>query len=211
MYHKELERGLVIKNPSLDDVAALEHVQRTCFPTLAEDEIISAAHYASHLRIFPAGQIAIYDGDALIAATTTMRYSPVETSHTFLEVSGNLYLTTHEPDGEWLYGIDMGVLPTYRGRGLARQLYRARQDLVRQLGLKGQAIAGMIPGYGAHKDQYSLEEYYQKVVQGEIWDATTSTQMRMGFKPIRLLYDYLEDPSSGNASVMMLLPADAVV
>jgi GNAT superfamily N-acetyltransferase len=211
MYYKVLDNGLVVKNPIIDDAPALEFVQRACYPTLAENEIMAAEHFRSQINIFPEGQVAIFDGDKLVASATALLYTDIEHDHTFLESSGNLYLTTHEPDGEWLYGIDMGVLPEYRGRGFARILYRARHALVHELGIKGQAIAGMIPGFAKHKDQYSLDEYYQKVINKEIWDPTSSTQMRMGFQPLRLIRDYLDDPSSGNASIMMILPAETIV
>jgi GNAT superfamily N-acetyltransferase len=208
MYHCVLENGLTVKNPTLDDVEMLAEVQRLCYPTLAEAEIILAEHYASHINIFQAGQVGVYDGERLIASATALRYSDVTGDHDFLDVSGNLWLTTHEPDGEWLYGIDMGVHPDYRGLGLARQMYRARHAYVQQNGLKGQAIAGMLPGFGQYADDMSIQTYYEKVKNHEIFDPTTSVQERMGFEIVRLFENYLTDPSSGNASVLMLLSAD---
>lgn len=208
MYHIKLENGLIIKNPTLADVEMLAEVQRLCYPTLAANEIITAEHFASHLNIFQEGQIGVYDGERLIASATALRYSDVEGDHDFLDVSGNLWLTTHEPNGEWLYGIDMGVHPDYRGKGLARQMYRARHAYVQTNGLKGQAIAGMLPGYAQYADEMSIKSYYEKVKNHEIFDPTTSVQERMGFVIVRLFENYLSDPSSGDASVLMLLDKD---
>lgn len=203
-----LKTGFVVKNPTLDDVEMLAEVQRLCYPTLSAEEIMTEEHFTSHINIFQDGQFAIYDGDKLVASATALRYSDVMGDHNFLDVSGNLYLTTHEPDGEWLYGIDMGVHPNYRGRGFARILYRARQAYVKANGLKGQAIAGMLPGFAKHAHEMDIRTYYEKVKNRELFDPTTSVQERMGFEIIRLFEDYLTDPASGNASVLMLLSVD---
>ena len=54
-----MRESFTIINSRLDLVEQLEAVQRACFPTLAEDEIITAAHYATHIRRFPEGQFAV--------------------------------------------------------------------------------------------------------------------------------------------------------
>ena len=82
--------------------------------------------------------------------------------HTFGEIIQGGWLTSHQPNGTWLYGADISVHPEYRGRGLATALYAARQEVVWRLGLKGQVTAGMIPGYGAVKDNMTAEEYYRR-------------------------------------------------
>ncbi|PYR34806.1 MAG: GNAT family N-acetyltransferase, partial [Acidobacteria bacterium] len=93
------------------------------------------------------------------------------------------WLTSHEPNGEWLYGADVGVHPAYRGRGLATALYAARQELVWRLGLRGQVTAGMMRDYGAVSDRMSAREYYDAVVAGRNRDSTLSMQIGVGFEP----------------------------
>ena len=37
----------------------LEAVQRASFPSLADDEIITAEQYSAHIALFPEGQMAV--------------------------------------------------------------------------------------------------------------------------------------------------------
>ena len=128
--------------------------------------------------------------------------------HTFLEVSGNLWLTTHDPEGEWLYGLDMGVDPAYRGRGLAREMYRARHALARRLGLRGQMIVGMLNGYEPYASEMSIETYFEQLRNGMLNDPTISAQVKIGFEIVDLMPGYLDDPACGNAGALMILPAE---
>ena len=54
--------SVVASTPEL--VVELEAIQRAAFPTLAEDELITAAHYRAHIERFPAGQLAVLTGVA---------------------------------------------------------------------------------------------------------------------------------------------------
>ena len=145
--------GLVIASARPEHAEQLEHLQMVVFPTLADEERFKARHYRKHIELFPEGQFVGLDGDRVVAATATIRlhFDFDHVTHTFAEIIQGGWLTSHEPDGDWLYGADIGVDPAYRGRGLAQALYAARQELVWALGLKGQVTAGMMSGYGAVK------------------------------------------------------------
>lgn len=125
----------------------------------------------------------------------------------FEELFGGGWLENHQPGGEWLYGLDIGIDPAHRGRGYARLLYRVRQELVRSLGLKGQLTAGMMNGYGAVADRLSGEAYYREWLEGRREDPTLTPQRKMGFRPLALLPDYLHDPGCGNYGVLLRLDA----
>lgn len=129
------------------------------------------------------------------------------TAHTFADIIQGGWLTSHQPDGDWLYGADIGVHPDYRGRGLAQALYAARQELVWALGLKGQVTAGMMSGFGAVKHRMSAESYYDGLVSGRLNDPTLSMQQKVGFEFRALLTDYLSDPVCDNYSVLIVLDA----
>lgn len=204
---KTIRNGWVIQTPDPQHAEPLEALQRRVFPTLSEEEILTASHYRRHLEIFPEGQFVVLDGEKVIGMSTTMRSRFSDAPHTFLEISGNLWLTTHQPEGEWLYGLDLGVDPAYRQQGIAREIYRARQETARQLGLKGQLTVGMLNGYAAHRNYMTVEEYFEKLQQGQISDPTVSVQQRLGFRVLKLMKNYLDDPACGNAGVLMTLDA----
>ncbi|MBK8564406.1 MAG: GNAT family N-acetyltransferase [Saprospiraceae bacterium] len=211
MYKKSLPSGLVIQNTEAHHAKGLAALQQTVFPTLSPEELMGEAHYLQHIRIFPEGQFVVLDGERAVGMSTTMRYHFSLAQHTFLEISGNLWMTTHEPDGDWLYGLDVGVDPEYRGMGLAREIYRARQETCRTLGLKGQITVGMMNGYQARSHELSTDAYYELLKKGEINDPTVSVQLRMGFEIQGLIHDYLDDPKCGNCGVLMTLDANKPV
>ena len=138
-YRRVLPNGLVIASARAEHAAQLEALQRVVFPTLADEERFKAAHYLKHLELFPDGQFVGLDGDRVVAATATIRlhFDFTDHSHTFADIIQGGWLTSHQPDGDWLYGADIGVHPDYRGRGLAQALYAARQELVWTLGSRG--------------------------------------------------------------------------
>jgi GNAT superfamily N-acetyltransferase len=209
-YRRELPDGLVVASARPEHATELEALQRVVFPTLADEQRFKAAHYRKHLELFPSGQFVGLDGDRVVAATATIRlhfdFDPAPL-HTFADIIQGGWLTSHQPDGDWLYGADIGVHPAYRRRGLAQALYAARQELVWALGLKGQVTAGMMSGYGSVKHTMSAEEYYEGLVTGRITDPTLSMQQQVGFEFRGLLKDYLSDPVCDNYSVLIVLDA----
>src|SRR5262252_6438457 len=191
-YYRRLPDGIIVTHTRPEHAAALEELQRRCFPTLDDAERFKAAHYRKHIQLFPDGQFVALDGDRVVGATTTLRldFDFEHLTHTFAEIIQGGWLTSHQPRGAWLYGADVGVDPAYRGRGVAKALYAARQEVVWRFGLAGQVTAGMIRGYGAVKDRMSAEEYYRGVVSGHIKDPTLSMQLAVGFEPRALLANY---------------------
>jgi GNAT superfamily N-acetyltransferase len=212
-YYRRLADGLVVVETRSEHGPQLEELQRICFPTLADEERFKAAHYRKHIELFPEGQFVALDGSRVVGATTTlrMRFDFNHITHTFADVIQGGWLTSHDPEGDWLYGADVGVHPEHRKRGIATALYAARQELVWRLGLAGQVTAGMIRGYGAVKDRMSAQQYYEGIVSGAIEDPTLSMQLRVGFEPRALLANYLNDPVCDNYSVLIVLGADKTV
>ncbi len=212
-YFKKIGERLVVSNMEPAHAERLEALQKIVFPTLSEDELIKAKHYLKHLELFAQGQFVITDGDRVIGMTTTMRsrFDFSEYHHTFKETIAGGWMTNHDPQGDWLYGLDIGVHPDYRGLGLARVLYRARQDVARELGLKGQLTVGMMSGYGALQGQMSGEQYYEELTSGRRFDPTISTQIKIGFEPVALIPDYVNDPVCGNYGVLIRLDIDKQV
>ena len=169
---------------------------------------MTEAQYKRHIEIFPEGQMIVLDGDRVIAATTTLMQNYHKGHHTFLEISDNLWLGTHDPKADWLYGLDVSVHPDYQGKGIGREIYNARQEVAKAMGSKGQMTAGMPIGFDKVKDQMTIAEYCDKLIKGEIIDPTVTAQTKCGFILVEPLFDYLDDPRSGNCSVLMYWPLD---
>ncbi len=209
-FDRRLSNGIRICSTRPEHAAGLEKLQILCFPTLEDEERFKQAHYLKHIELFPEGQFVALDGSKVVGMTSTIRLSFDfdHTDHTFADIIQGGWLTSHEPDGRWLYGADIGTHPDYRGRGIARGLYAARQDAVRRLGLEGQVTVGMLRGYGALKEEMSAEAYYESLLRGERNDPTISAQLKIGFEPRGLMPNYLNDPVCDNAGVLLVLSAE---
>ena len=192
----------------LDLVDQLAAVQRACFPLLAAAELITAAHYAAHIQRFPEGQLAMLNQDRrVVACSTDFRTSAIDFAHIehrYMEAVDHNWLGHHDPQGVWLYGADIGVLPAYRGRGLATRLYQARQALVRRLNLRGHVAGGLLRGYGACKDTMSAEEYVAQVVAGQRHDPTLSVQLKQGFVVHGIIQHYVHDPGCDDKAAFLV-------
>jgi len=187
-----------------DELAA---IQRAAFPTLAEVELITAAHYRAHVARFPEGQLAVVTrtGRPVACSTdfrTTIDLDHIE--HRYIDAVDHNWLGHHDPAGHWLYGADIGVLPEYRRRGLARRLYVARQALVRRLNLEGHVAGGLLRGYGAWKDRLPVDEYVTRVVDGRLVDPTLTVQLRCGFRVHGIIQNYVSDPSCDNKAAFIV-------
>jgi GNAT superfamily N-acetyltransferase len=188
---------------------ALEAIQRASFPTLAADELITAAHYRAHIERFPEGQLAVVTAERQLVACstdfrTTFDFGHIE--HRYIDAVDHNWLGRHDPDGDWLYGADVGVLPGYRRRGLARRLYEARHALVRRLRLRGHVAGGLLRGYGAWKARMAVDEYVARVVAGELVDPTLTAQLRCGFEVRGIIQNYVTDPSCDNKATLIVWP-----
>ena len=199
--------SLSVVNSTPDMVEQLERIQRVSFPSLDEASLITAAHYRAHIDRFPEGQFAVVDGDGQVVACSTDYRAHVDFDHyehRYLEAVDHNWLSHHDPHGEWLYGVDIGVLPAYRRRGIARMLYHARRDLIHRLRLRGHVAGGMLVGYGQYKDQMSVETYVNRVKAGTLFDPTVSVQLKIGFTIHGILHDYVDDPSCDNKAVFLV-------
>lgn len=159
---------------------------------------------------FPQGQfVAVtYDGDEerVVGAATLMLTSRPPTARPlkWIEAIGTPGLANHDPDGRWLYGVEMAVHPDHQGRGVGSALYRARLALIERLGLKGMYAGGMLKGYHRHAGDMTPREYAERVIGGELDDPTVTMQLNRGFKAYGIIEDYERDPKAGNCAVLIV-------
>lgn len=126
--------------------------------------------YYSQIATFPEGQICIEDNGRVVAAAfaVIVDYDKFGDQHTYDQITGNAYLTTHDPDGDVLYGVDVFVDPEYRDMRLGRRLYQARKSLCRHLNLRAIVAGGRIPGYAAYADHMSPRNTSKGAAPGDL-------------------------------------------
>jgi predicted amidohydrolase/ribosomal protein S18 acetylase RimI-like enzyme len=162
-----------------------------------EDDPWARRQVATLLRKFPEGQLAVEVNGKVVgcALSLLVDYEKYGDNHTYAEITGDETFSTHDPDGDVLYGIDVFVHPDYRGLRLARRLYDVRKELCERFNLRGMVVGGRIPGYKKYADEMTPREYIHRVRMKEIYDPILSFQLSNGFMVKKVLKQYLAGDS----------------
>ena len=89
-------------------------------------------HIAKLLEIFPEGQICILVNGKVVgtALSIIVNYAKFGDNHNYIQITGNYTFSTHDPEGDVLYGIEVFVHPDYREMRLGRRMYDATKGTV---------------------------------------------------------------------------------
>lgn len=162
--------------------------------------------FRAQLTVFPDGQICIEDHGKVVAAALSVivDYDKFGDKHTYDQITGNAYLTTHDPNGDVLYGVDVFVSPDYHGMRLGRRLYEARKELCQNLNLKAIVAGGRIPNYSQYAAEMTPQVYIDKVKKKELYDPILTFQLSNDFEVKRVMTDYLPEDrkSEGYATLL---------
>jgi GNAT superfamily N-acetyltransferase len=184
-------------------IRAFQRQSQTGFPgwTLKQLE--------SQRNAFPEGQmVAECDGEIVGAASClVLQWDDYVLAPQWKRVTGDGFFTTHDTAGRTLYAAEMAVDVSHRGAGAARALYQAQRRLCRKLNLRRIIGAARLPGYRAVQQTMSPELYAQRVIWGDVADASLRFQMAQGFQYCGIIRDYLPEDveSCGNAALMVWL------
>jgi predicted amidohydrolase/GNAT superfamily N-acetyltransferase len=195
---KVREHRLILRNTRLGDYPEIKAIMDAVYSDLGG--AWTQEQFAAQITRFPDGQIAIEDNGKVIAAAISLivDYDRFGDQHTYKEITGNGYITSHDPNGDTLYGVDIFVHPDYRDLRLGRRLYDARKSLCEHLNLRRIVAGGRIPGYAKQADRLSPSEYIDLVKRKELRDPILSFQLANDFHVRRLITGYLpEDGDSG--------------
>src|SRR5690554_3105496 len=146
------------------------------------------------LSIFPEGQVVIKINGVIAGAALSIivDHHQYDKAHTYKDITANESFSSHNENGDVLYGIDIFIKPEYRGLRLGRRLYDYRKNLCEKLNLKGILFGGRIPNYHKYSDEISPKEYIEKVKNKEIHDPVLNFQISNDFYPTRVLKNYLK-------------------
>ncbi len=155
---------------------------------------------------FPEGQVIIKVNDQIAgcALSIIIKYDNFDAKHSYKEITGNYTFSTHSPDGDVLYGIDIFIKPEFRGLRLGRRLYDYRKELCERLNLKSVAFGGRIPNYHKYADELTPKEYIARVRRKEINDPVLNFQVSNDFHPSKILKNYLEGDEASNEYAVLL-------
>ncbi len=163
-------------------------------------------HIKTLIEKFPDGQAVIRVNNRLAACALSIIVDSSRSTarHTYKEIIGNYSFSTHNPDGEVLYGIEIFVHPDFRDLRLGRRLYDYRKELCEKLNLKSIIVGGRIPNYHNYSDTISAKEYIERVRRKEIHDPVFNFQISNDFHPIRIQKGYLDNDVDSNEFAVLL-------
>ena len=197
---------VIVRPTTLADIPHVIELTRRVYP---ESPPWTEAQLATHLRVFPEGQmVARRRGSeeiAGMAASLIVRWDDYDSTSSWRDFTAHGTFTNHDTvHGHTLYGAEVMVDPALQRSGIGAALYRARRDLAICLGLLRIRAAARLRGYHRHSHRMSAEEYVSKVVRGQIKGPTLSFQLREGFRVIQVVPGYLQhDPESqGYAAII---------
>ena len=186
---------LTIRNAIQTDVPAICDLSRRVY---AGTGMQGYSHGAVRGQInhFPQGQFVILVDEQIVGycATFRIREKYALRKHSWVEITGNGYASRHDPNGDWLYGMEVCVDPEYRGYRLGQRLYNERKMLCISLGLKGIVFGGRLPTLAKRIKRFgSIENYLQQVKEKKKRDPVLSFQLHNGFEVIGILPNYLQE------------------
>jgi predicted amidohydrolase/GNAT superfamily N-acetyltransferase len=199
-----VDHHLTLRNLRTEDYDDIREVMNAVYHSLGG--AWSEKKYLTQLATFPEGQICIEDSGRVVAAafSVIVDYALFGDEHTYDEITGNAYLSTHDPNGDVLYGVDVFVHPEYRELRLGRRLYEARKELCRNLNLKSIIAGGRIPNYQKYATEMSPYEYIEKVKSKDIYDPTLTFQLSNDFEVQRVLTAYLPEDKESKGYATLL-------
>jgi ribosomal protein S18 acetylase RimI-like enzyme len=197
---------VVIRNYEEKDFPDLIRIQQESFPPPFPSELWwNEVQLKNHVTLFPQGALCIEVNGEIAGSMTGLLvdFDPQHPEHSWEAITDNGYIRNHNPNGNTLYVVDIGVRPAFRKLGLGKWLMFSMYDVVVHLGLERLLGGGRMPGYHKHANEKSPEQYIDAVVKGELKDPVITFLLRCGRTPVKVVANYLEDEESNNYGTLM--------
>ena len=193
-------------NLTKDLAAQCAALELQAFPHADPADLLNQEDIEAYSEIFPEGFFVCLAGERVVGqgAGIFLDFDFDDIQHRIVDITGEHQCLKHDWSGDWYYGTDIVVHPDYRRRGIGERLYTLRKEIVREHNKRGIIAGGHPAGYGAHKDELSIEAYLEGVKTRAIYDPTLTFQMDNGFEIRGALYDYLRDDATDDVSALIV-------
>lgn len=192
-----------MRQEDLDEVIRCEHA---CYADYPVDTLMDRRHFELQLATFPEGQLVVEKDGRIVGYATSLivQLDGLPHEYTYSELTGSSTFSTHDPQGDTLYGADIAVHPDHRGQGLAARLYELRKKLLRRFNLRRMIAFGRIPGYAQWAGRMTAREYVDKVIAGELHDSALNAHLKAGYRVESVRLDFMLDHTSHNYSTQLV-------
>lgn len=146
--------------------------------------------------------------DDMMACTLSMIYideTEVYRCSNWNDISGYGALSTHDKKGDSVFGIDLSIPPRYQGKGLSdKTMQKAFMISVILANKKGAFLGSRVPSYCKYAGKINIEDYvFGKNHNGKTRDPEIRLYQSTGFRPMKIVPGYMEDPDSLDYGVLM--------
>lgn len=181
-----------LRNLQLSDYPQLREIMERVYAEV-ENPYWEKMDIKRLLKVFPDGQLCVEVEGKMVAAALAIivDYKKFGDNHTYSQITGDETFSTHDEEGNVLYGIDVFVHPDYRGLRLGRRLYDGRKELCENLNLKSIVAGGRIPNYEKYAQEMTPRQYIDAVRDREINDPILNFQIGNDFHVKKILKNYL--------------------
>ena len=204
METQDYDHILEIRNLKIKDYGDIQIIMDQAYKGMGGAWTLD--EFKTLLALFPEGQICIEDKGRVVAGALVLiiDYNNLEHDHSYEDIVSEGRFEGHDPDGDYLYGIDLFVDQDYRAMRLGRRLYDARKNLCEELNLKGMIVGGRIPNYAQYAKDLTPMEYIDRVRKREIVDQVLTFQLANDFHPKRAIRNYNPEDSKSRSYAVWL-------
>ena len=203
-----VESALNIPPANKDDfLDKVMEVERSAWPPELQ---ASKPKFESRFNIFPEGFFVVRL-EGKIKGVTTSQITAYDrfSNRTWDETTDNgMIEKTHNPHGNALYVVSVGVDINSQGMGVGSKLVQSQIELAKAWGLKYLFLGARIPDYDVYCKQngdVSVEDYLKiKNEKGDTLDPEIRFYQRQGLSPAKIIPNFEPDPQSRDFGVVML-------
>ena len=200
MIKNKKKPGVKVRRWKIEDIPELVKCHAEIYHGYDDGDLFDIRKLEHQFNHFPEGQYLAEINGRIIGygCTIIVQLDDSADYYTYSEITGSGSFTTHNPSGDTLYGADIGVMPEYRGKGIAAKLYVARKKILKRYNLRRMVAHGRIPGYREHAGKMTAKTYVKKVIDGELKDPALNAHLSAGFEVKKVLLDLVVDEESMN-------------
>lgn len=201
---------VIIRQGSEKEIEDILRVEKESWP---EEISFEKKHFKSHLKIFPRGFFCAYV-DGVMAGTcisSILDYNLNNPIPSWEEAAADGFITNHNPGGNALYVVSLGVSKKFRGMKIGSKLIERQKQLTKEFNLEFLVLGARIPFFHKYPD-LSVEEYVEKRNEnGERLEPELRFYERAGLKFIKTMPNYMttwNDKESRNYGAIMVWEND---
>lgn len=195
-----------LEQMKLEHIPGIIELQYLAFPAPFDPDLLwRPEHIQRHLELFPEGQfVAMQDEYVIGSCSNTLISEENFQAHlNWEETVGGYELSTFDPNGTTLYGLDISVHPAYRRIGIGRAFYRERKKLVSSKKLKRFGTACRMPDYKSVSSRFTVHEYAKSVSERQLTDRSLTPLLRYDVTYLGVIENYMDDAESGNSGALL--------